>query len=78
MKKTKKNEPRVETRAVYLTEGMTLTDLLAQVAAAGVTDLSTVRYDHDYIGCNGDHDGGYCYCPSSYGDMRFEYTVRVK
>jgi hypothetical protein len=77
MKKTKKSES-VERRAVYLTEGMSLADLLAQVAAVGVTDLSTVKYDHDYEGCGGHPEGEYCYCPPSYSEMRFEYSVRVK
>lgn len=78
MKRTKKNEPQVEHRAVYLNEGMSLADLLAQVLAAGVTDLSTVKYDHDYEGCGGHPEGEYCYCPSSYSEMRFEYTVKIK
>jgi hypothetical protein len=77
MKKTKKNES-VEQRALYLYEGMSLADLLAQVAEAGVTDLSTVKYSHDYEGCGCHHDDGHCYCPPSYSEMRFEYSVRVK
>jgi len=77
MKKNKKTkEPKVETRAVYLTEGMSLADLLKKVLADGVTDLSTVTYDHEYEGgcrCNGE----YCYCESAYRDMRFKYEVKT-
>ena len=79
MKYIKKNKPQDEHRAVYLSEGMSLADLLAQVLASGVTDLSTVKYDHNYEGCCGGHpEGEYCYCPPSYSEMRFEYTVRIK
>ena len=75
MRKTKKNEPKVQTRTVYLCEGMSLADVLKQVLADGVTDLSTVRYDHDYDGgcCNNE----YCYCDSSYRDMRFRFEVKT-
>lgn len=78
MKTNKKTEPKVETRVVYLNEGTSLAAVLRQVLTDGVTDLSTVKYDHDYVGCCGGHgEGEYCYCPSSYADMRFEYEVKV-
>jgi hypothetical protein len=79
MKKIKKIEPQTQTRVVYLEDGMSLADVLSKIMADGVTDLSTVRYSHDYVGCCGGHcEGEYCYCPSSYTDMGFRYEVKVK
>ena len=57
---------------------MTLADVIERLKADGVTDLTKVNYDHSYVGCCADHGDGYCYCPSSYNDMRFEYEVEVK
>ena len=77
MKKSKKTESKTQTRAVYLNEGMSLADVLKQILADGVTDLSAVKYDHDYQGCGGHSDGEYCYCPPSYSDMKFVYEVKT-
>ena len=78
MKNKKNGESKVEQRAVYLESGMSLADVLAKVMADGVTDLSTVKYYGDFVGCCGGHaEGEYCYCPSSYTDIRFEYEVKV-
>jgi hypothetical protein len=78
MRKTKKSEPKTQTRAIHLYEGMSLADLLKQVVADGITDLSTVKYDHDYEGCCGGHpEGEYCYCSPSYSEMRFCYQVKA-
>jgi len=77
MKKNKKTEPVVQTRTVCLHEGMSLADVLKQVLADGITDLSKVTYDHDYVGCQCDHGDSYCYCESSYTDMRFKYEVKT-
>ncbi len=75
MARTKKTKPQI--KVVYLESGMSLSDVLERVKADGITDLSCVKYDHDYIGCQCDHGDNYCYCPSSYADMRFEYEVKT-
>jgi hypothetical protein len=76
MARTKKTKPQI--KVVYLESGTSLSDVLERVKADGITDLSCVKYDHDYIGCCGGHsEGEYCYCPSSYADMRFEYEVKT-
>ncbi len=77
MKKTKTKEPEKPTKgAIYLEEGMTLAQLIKQLMDAGVTDFSKVKYDHDYVGCCGGHgEGEYCYCPSSYTDIRFDWEA---
>ncbi len=77
MKKIKKNESKTQTRAVYLEDSITLAEVLQRVLADGVTDLSTVKYDHNYQGCGGHPEGEYCYCPPSYSDMRFVYEVKT-
>lgn len=77
MKKQKKIEPKVQHKAMHLYEGASLADIIKQVMADGVTDLSSVKYDHNYQGgchCNEE----YCYCEPSYTEMRFCYTVEVK
>jgi hypothetical protein len=71
----KKNIKEIKRGAIYLTEGQTLADVLKQLLEQGVTDFSKVKYDHDYIGCHGGHGDEYCYCPSSYGDMRFNWEA---
>lgn len=75
----KKKKEKVQTKptsgAIYLNEGVTLAELIKQAEALGITDFSKVRYDHDYVGCHADHGDGYCYCPSSYADMRFDWEI---
>lgn len=74
----KKKKETTQKRVVYLEDGMSLSDVLAKVMADGVTDLSTVKYDHDYEGCCGGHpEGEYCYCNPSYSEMRFVYEVKT-
>ena len=78
MKKTKKvieEQTKPTSGVIYLEEGTTLAEVLAQVMAVGVTDFSKVRFDHDYVGCNGHPEGEYCYCPSSYTDERFSWEI---
>ena len=77
MKKTKKiiEQTKPTSGVIYLSEGTTLAEVLAQVMAAGVTDLHNVRFDHDFVGCNGHPEGEYCYCPSSYTDERFTWEI---
>lgn len=78
MKQIKKiQELKVQHKAVYLNDGMSLADVLKQVLADGVTDLSTVKYDQDYVGCQCDHGDSYCYCATTYTDMRFNYEVKT-
>ena len=79
MKKRKKIEPQFEYRTIYLHEGTSLSDIIKQVMTEGVTDLSSVKYDHTYESCPRDHgEGQYCYCSPTYSEMRFCYTVEVK
>jgi hypothetical protein len=64
-------------RAVYLTCGQTLQDLLNQVADEGWTDLSKVVVNGDYSsGCSGHPEGEYCYCDGGYVDMRLEKRAK--
>ena len=60
---------------IYLDEGDTLASIMSQLMAVGVTDLSKVKFDRDYVGCQCDHGDSYCYCPSSYTDMRFRWEA---
>jgi hypothetical protein len=77
MRKT--NKTKTQTKVVYLEEGTSIADVLKQAMADGVTDLSAIRYAHEYgNSCCGHADGEYCYCSQSYNDMRFEYEVEVK
>ena len=57
----------------YVSEGTTLQSLVDRATALGVTDLSKVVFDCEYVsGCCGGHDeGSYCYCESGYNDLRF-------
>lgn len=71
----KKEEIKTKKGAVYLESGMTLATVLSTLLAEGVTDFSKVRYDCDYVGCSCDHGDGYCYCPSSYDDIRFDWET---
>lgn len=68
---------KVETKTVvvYLEESMTLADVIKKLVEQGVTDLSKVTYDHEYVGCQCDHGDNYCYCDGSYRDMRFRGEV---
>ncbi len=72
MRKTKAKKIR---KVVYLSSGTTLADVIRQVTESGVADFSTVSFDHDYVGCQCDHDGGYCYCDGSYRDERFVWEI---
>ncbi len=67
----KKSKRTVETIAID--DGMTIKDLLDQLAANGVTDLSKVKLKMEYGGCSCSRDSDYCYCPSSYTDIRAEW-----
>ena len=73
--KKKKEEVKLNSGCLYLEEGMTLTDVISKMLAAGVTDFSKVVYDHDYVGCQCDHGDSYCYCDSSYRDIRFNWEA---
>lgn len=76
MKKKKIIEQSKPTSGVlYLEPGMSLADLINQALLVGATDFTKIRFDHDYVGCNADHGDGYCYCPSSYTDERFNWEI---
>ena len=70
-----KEQPSIKRGSVYLETGMTLTEIIGRLKEAGVKDFSKVTYDHEYIGCQCDHGDGYCYCPSTYTDMRFDWEI---
>lgn len=75
--KIKKTKP-LKKGAVYLNYGMTLADVLTQLAEAGVTDFSKVRYDFESVsgGCTCNSDD-YCYCDyeTTYKDIRFNWEI---
>ena len=63
-----------ERKVVYLYSGTTLADVIQNVTEAGVTDFSTVSFDHDYVSSNCNCEG-YCYCESGYNDERFVWEI---
>jgi len=64
---------QVMSRAIYISTGQTLQDLLNQVAKEGWTDLTKVVIEGDYTtACCGHPEGEYCYCEGGYIDMRLE------
>lgn len=60
--------------ALYLSYGMSLASIIDQLKADGVTDFTKVTFDADSTSCCGCTDG-YCYCPSSYTDIRFDWEA---
>lgn len=79
--KKKKIEKQTEVRqgAVYLNDGMTFADVIAELVKNGVTDFSKVKYNCNevYTGCDGCCCGDYCYCSSktTYEDVRFDWEI---
>ena len=73
--KKKKEEVKLNHGSIYMETGMTLADVISQTLAAGVTDFSKVVYDRDYVSCQCDHGDSYCYCDSSYRDIRFDWEA---
>lgn len=66
---------KIET--VTIDDGNSLASLIAEVQRKGITekDFDKVKVKMDYVGCCGHPDGEYCYCPSSYTDIRFEWSL---
>ncbi len=62
-------------RTIPVSPGDSLQSIIDQAVEAGVTDLSKVVLDGDYVGgcCGGHEEGEYCYAESGYTDLRFEY-----
>ena len=70
-----KKKTEIKRGAIYLEADMTLAEVLQRLSEAGVTDFNKVKFDRDYVGCQCDHGDSYCYCPSSYTDMRFDWET---
>ena len=63
-----------ERKVAYLDSGTTLADVIRQVTETGVTDFSTVTFDHDYVSSNCNCES-YCCCESGYNDERFVWEI---
>ena len=61
---------------ISLSDNYSLQGLLDQLKDKGVTDLTQVKIKMDYQSCCGGHgDGEYCYCPTTYSDIRLEWEI---
>lgn len=69
----KKN--KVTKGAIYLNCGDTLDVLIKQLVDAGVKDYSKVSVQMNYVSCQCDHGDDYCYCDSSYNDIRLDWEI---
>jgi hypothetical protein len=62
---------------IYLDQGHTVADILTMLREQGASesDYNNIKIKMDYVGCCGGHgEGEYCYCPSSYTDIRFVWS----
>jgi hypothetical protein len=62
-------------RAISIGNGDSLASIIEQLAEMGVTDFSKVSFGADSVGCQCDHGDSYCYCESSYSELRFEFMT---
>ena len=59
----------------YINCGDTLADLIERLTEAGVKDFSKVTIQMDFVSCQCDHGDDYCYCDSSYDNIRLEWEI---